>query len=240
MIGRIHSEETFATLDGNGIRYALFMQGCPYRCVYCHNPDTWDIYGGTAKSSQEVVNRISRYINYYKSGGGVTLSGGEPLLQYGFTQEILQGVKALGLHTALDTSGAVYPPNIDTILEYTDLVILDIKGYDDAMYRRIAGGSMENSLRLLDKLEKTEVDVWLRTVIVPQLNDKEEDIIRYAQFAKVYKCVSKYELLAYHTLGLFKYESMGVDYPLSGVNPLDKDKLASLQQTLDKHMKVNE
>lgn len=240
MIGRIHSEETFATLDGNGIRYSLFMQGCPFRCVYCHNPDTWDIYGGTAKSSQEVVNRISRYINYYKSGGGVTLSGGEPLLQYEFTQEILQGVKALGLHTALDTSGAVYSPNIDTILEYTDLVILDIKGYDDAMYRRIAGGSMENSLRLLDKLEKTEVDVWLRTVIVPQLNDKEEDIIRYAQFAKVYKCVSKYELLAYHTLGLFKYESMGVDYPLSGVNPLDKDKLASLQQTLDKHMKVNE
>lgn len=240
MIGRIHSEETFATLDGNGIRYSLFMQGCPFRCVYCHNPDTWDIYGGTAKSSQEVVNRISRYINYYKSGGGVTLSGGEPLLQYEFTQEILQGVKALGLHTALDTSGAVYPPNIDTILEYTDLVILDIKGYDDAMYRRIAGGSMENSLRLLDKLEKTEVEVWLRTVIVPQLNDKEEDIIRYAQFAKVYKCVSKYELLAYHTLGLFKYESMGVDYPLSGVNPLDKDKLASLQQTLDKHMKVNE
>lgn len=240
MIGRIHSEETFATLDGNGIRYSLFMQGCPFRCVYCHNPDTWDIYGGTAKSSQEVVNRISRYINYYKSGGGVTLSGGEPLLQYEFTQEILQGVKALGLHTALDTSGAVYPPNIDTILEYTDLVILDIKGYDDAMYRRIAGGSMENSLRLLDKLEKTEVEVWLRTVIVPQLNDKEEDIIRYAQFAKGYKCVRKYELLAYHTLGLFKYESMGVDYPLSGVNPLDKDKLASLQQTLDKHMKVNE
>lgn len=239
MIGRIHSEETFATLDGNGIRYALFMQGCPYRCVYCHNPDTWDMQGGTLKTSQEVVDRISRYINYYKRGGGVTLSGGEPLLQYEFTQEILQGVQALGLHTALDTSGAVYPPNIDTILENTDLVILDIKGYDDEMYRRITGGSMENPLRLLEKIEKTEVEVWLRTVIVPNLNDKEDDIIKYAEFAKGYKCVSKYELLAYHTLGVFKYENMGIDYPLSGINALDKDKLASLQETLDKCIKIN-
>lgn len=239
MTGRIHSEETFATLDGNGIRYSLFLQGCPYRCVYCHNPDTWEIDGGTLKTSEEIVNRISRYINYYKSGGGVTLSGGEPLLQYEFTQEILKGVKSLGLHTALDTSGAVYPPNIDTILEYTDLVILDIKGYDEDMYRRITGGSMENPLRLLEKLKRSKAEVWLRTVIVPNLNDKEDDIIKYAEFANGYKCVSKYELLAYHTLGVFKYDGMGMDYSLAGVNSLDKDRLANLQQLLNNQLKIN-
>lgn len=231
MEGFVHSYETFATLDGGGIRGMVFLSGCKYRCSYCHNPDTWQVQG-TKTDSSEVVQKLSRYKNYYKNGG-ITISGGEPLLQSEFTLELIKGFRENGLHVAIDTSACVIPDNIKEILGVVNLVILDLKFYDEKGYNEQCKGSMETVKTMIALLNETEVEVLLRTVVVPSINDTESDMDRYVKVAKSVKNLKKYELLGYHTLGVSKYEKLGLPYLLSGVPSMEADRLSDLQKYVD-------
>lgn len=228
----IHSFESMAALDGDGIRYAVFFTGCPLRCAYCHNPDTW-YRTGKEWTSQELVNKISRYKSYFKKGGGVTFSGGEPLLNAEFIAETGKLLKEQGINYAVDTSGSVaLTDNVRTALDGADLVILDLKFYEPESYKKYTKGNFNNFVDIGKYCSEKGIRMWLRTVIVPGINDNEESIIKYAAFAKQFK-FEKYELLAFHTMGFFKYENLGEENPLADTPPLDKSKLDELQKILD-------
>lgn len=231
MEGYVHSYETFATLDGGGIRGMVFLSGCKYRCAYCHNPDTWQTQG-TKATSDEVVKKLSRYKNYYKNGG-ITISGGEPLLQSEFTLELVKGFRQNGLHVAIDTSACVIPSNVKEILSQVNLVILDLKFYDEKGYNEYCKGSKQTVTDMIDLVNETGVEVLLRTVVVPTINDKKSDMDRYVEIAKTVKNLKKYELLGYHTLGVDKYAKLGLSYSLDKVPSMDKDLLAELQKYVD-------
>lgn len=228
----IHSFESMAALDGDGIRYAVFFTGCPLRCAYCHNPDTW-YRTGKEWTSQELVNKISRYKSYFKKGGGVTFSGGEPLLNAEFIAETGKLLKEHGINYAVDTSGSVaLTDNVRTALDGAELVILDLKFYEPESYKKYTKGNFNNFVDIGKYCSEKGIRMWLRTVIVPGINDNEESIIKYAAFAKQFK-FEKYELLAFHTMGFFKYENLGEENPLADTPPLDKSKLDELQKILD-------
>lgn len=231
----IHSFESMAALDGDGIRYAVFFTGCPLRCAYCHNPDTW-YRTGKEWTSQELVNKISRYKSYFKKGGGVTFSGGEPLLNAEFITETGKLLKEHGINYAIDTSGSVaLTDNVRTALDGADLVILDLKFYEPESYKKYTKGNFNNFVNIGKYCSEKGIRMWLRTVIVPGINDNEESIIKYAAFAKQFK-FEKYELLAFHTMGFFKYENLGEENPLADTPPLNKSKLEELQKILDKNI----
>lgn len=232
----IHSFESMAALDGDGIRYAVFLTGCPLRCAYCHNPDTW-FKSGREWSAEELVNKIKRYKPYFKNGGGVTFSGGEPLLNAAFINETGRLLKAEGIDYAIDTSGSVpLTDDVKTALDGADLVILDLKFYDSENYKKYTKGDFENFVHIGKYCTENNIRMWLRTVIVPGINDSEECIRKYAEFANQFK-FEKYELLAFHTMGFFKYENSEIENPLKDTPPLDKDKLKELQNYLDECMK---
>lgn len=235
----IHSEESFATLDGTGIRYAVFLQGCPFKCAYCHNPDTQPFAGGTPMQADDLVKKILRYKTYFKGGGGVTFSGGEPLLHAQFILECEQKLAAFGIGCALDTSGAV-PLNdaVRAAVDHSEMVILDIKMPNEEGYEKYIHGSMKNPLALLDYCVSNGKRLWLRTVIVPGINDREEDVESYlALIGERIKGVEKYELLAFHTLGFSKYEKLGWENPLKDTPALTNERLAALQTYLDGRIK---
>lgn len=228
----IHSFESMAALDGDGIRYAVFFTGCPLRCVYCHNPDTWYKSGDLWESS-DLVNKIKRYKPYFKNGGGVTFSGGEPLLNADFICEAGELLKAENIGYAIDTSGSV--PLTDSVkkaLDGASLVILDIKFCNKEDYEKYTNGSFDNFIAVGKYCSEKGIPLWLRTVIVPDINDNEKCIDEYAEFSKQFK-FKKYELLAFHTMGFFKYDKLGIANPLKTSSALDKDKLKHLQQYLD-------
>ena len=231
----VHSEESFATLDGTGIRYAVFLQGCPFKCAYCHNPDTQPFSGGTLTEADDLVKKILRYKTYFKGGGGVTFSGGEPLVHAEFILECEKKLSACGIGCALDTSGAVPLTNtVRAAVDASEMVILDIKMPTEEMYEKYICGSGKNPLDLLEYCVKTGKRLWLRTVIVPGINDSESEIDKYlALVGENIKGVEKYELLAFHTLGFSKYEKLGWENPLAGVPALGQEKLAALQKYLD-------
>lgn len=231
MEGYVHSYETFATLDGGGIRGMVFLSGCKYRCAYCHNPDTWQTQG-TKTTSDEVVKKLSSYKNYYKNGG-ITISGGEPLLQSEFTLELVKGFRQNGLHVAIDTSACVIPSNVKEILSQVNLVILDLKFYDEKGYNEYCKGSIQTVTDMIDLVNEMGVEVLLRTVVVPTINDKKSDMDRYVEIAKTVKNLKKYELLGYHTLGVDKYAKLGLSYSLDKVPSMDKDLLSDLQKYVD-------
>lgn len=235
----VHSIESFATFEGERIRYALFLIGCPYRCVYCHNPDTWYAGGnGNHMSVDEVITQIDHYKAFYKNGGGLTVTGGEPLLQSEAVEELFKRVKMLGLTNTIDTSCAVIPKNIDTLLNYTDLVIVDLKFYNNDDYHKYAKGSLDNTLKMLDILKQRKIKIWIRTVIVPNINDTKGDIDNYVEIVKNYKDIlGKYQLLGYHTMGNFKYEELGIKYALDGVKDLNDDLLLELQNYANEKLK---
>ncbi len=231
----IHSFESMAALDGDGIRYAVFLTGCPLRCAYCHNPDTW-FKSGREWSSEELVNKIKRYKPYFKNGGGVTFSGGEPLLHAAFISETGKLLRENGIHYAVDTSGSVpLTDDVKTALDGADLVILDLKFCDADNYKRYTKGVFDHFVNVGKYCCEKNIRLWLRTVIVPGINDSEEHIVKYAQFAKQFK-FEKYELLAFHTMGFFKYENSDIDNPLKNTPPLDKEKLKLLQSVLDNNI----
>ncbi|HIY34457.1 MAG TPA: radical SAM protein [Candidatus Eubacterium faecigallinarum] len=228
----IHSFESMAALDGDGIRYAVFFTGCPLRCAYCHNPDTWH-KSGNDWTTDALVKKIRRYKPYFKNGGGVTFSGGEPLLNADFIVEAGQLLREENINYAIDTSGSV--PLTDSVkkaLDGADLVILDLKFYNSDDYAKYTKGKFENFIAIGKYCSENGIRLWLRTVVVPNINDTEEHIIKYAEFSKQFK-FQKYELLAFHTMGFFKYDNLKIENPLKGTPALDKERLSQLQKILD-------
>lgn len=211
--GQVHSIETAGTVDGPGIRYVLFTAGCPLECQYCHNPDTRHACNGRRMSVSEVLEDIQKYKPYIKTGG-VTLSGGEPLMQPEFTKAIFEGCKDMGLHTALDTSGFLGNKASDEYLESVDLVLLDIKSGDEETYSRVTGRKLKPTLDFAQRLEQLKIPLWIRFVQVPGLTDDPENIKKIAEFARGLKNIDRLEILPFHKMGEAKYKALGISYAL--------------------------
>lgn len=229
MIGNVHSFESFGTVDGPGVRFVVFMQGCPMRCQYCHNPDTWATDAGTKYTAEEAAKKALKYKSYIQSGGGVTVTGGEPLWQIGFVTEFFKIMKENGVHTALDTSGITFnseaPERYEQLLKYTDLVLLDIKHIDDEQHKKLTGCSNKNVLEFAKFVSEHGVDMWIRHVLVEGITDNDEYLVSLSEFIKTLKTVKKIEVLPYHTMGVAKYEKLGIPYPLQGVKPTDQKRV---------------
>jgi len=234
--GLINSIETLGTLDGPGIRFVVFLQGCKLRCLYCHNPETWNINSSDAVeiTPQKLVEKVEKYKNYYGEDGGVTFSGGEPLLQPEFLLECLKLCKEKNIHTCLDTAGFGFG-DYDEILKYTDLVILDIKAVESEEYTQITGQKMNKFFEFLESVQKHNKKLWLRQVIVPNINDDKEHILKLKEFASKIKNVEKIELLPYKTIGVHKYKTLNLPYRLDGVDELSQEKLDELNRILNKY-----
>lgn len=239
MTGRIHSFESFGTVDGPGIRFVIFLQGCPLRCQYCHNPDTWNICGGEEHSVEDVVSKALRYRTYFGDTGGVTVTGGEPLVQIDFVIELFTVLKAKGINTCVDTSGITFNPDSKEsvekhrrLLEVTDLVMLDIKHIDDDACVRLTGKSNKNTLAFAKFISDSGKKLWIRQVLVPGHTDDEESLKRTRTFIDCLKTVERIEVLPYHTLGLSKYEKLGMEYPLAGVEAPSKERVANAKRIL--------
>lgn len=217
--GHIHSLETFGTVDGPGIRFVLFMQGCLLKCQYCHNPDTWALNEGNPMQLEEVLAEIEPYLNYYRSsGGGLTVSGGEPTLQAKFVAELFRAVKERwNLHTTLDTNGFNDADRIHELLEVTDLVMLDLKHIDNEKHIKLTGKSNERMLETARWLSDQGRKMWIRHVFVPGIHDDEEDLRNLGRFIGTLQGVEKFEILPYHQMGVYKWEMLGKEYPLEGV-----------------------
>lgn len=222
--GRIHSVESFGALDGPGIRYVLFLQGCPLRCLFCHNPDSWRPDAGQEIGSVDVVQDILRYRHFIRRGG-VTLSGGEPLMQPDFCASILEGCREHSLHTALDTSGAVSLLHCRKAVDAADMLLLDIKAADDALFRRITGRGMDNTLEILNRCENTMKPVWIRHVLVPGLTLEREQLHLLGRLLKPYRCIERVELLPFHKLGEYKWESLQLGYTLGDTQPPEPEQV---------------
>ena len=232
MKGKVHSIESMGLVDGPGIRTVVFLQGCDLRCQYCHNPDTWDLNGGKEMTAEEIVNKIKRFKPYFKDTGGVTFSGGEPLLQKEFLLEMLKACKAENIHTCIDTAGYA-KGNFSDILNYTDLILFDIKHEDMDMYKKVTCRDQDVSLDFLSQAQEAGIPLWIRHVVVPGLTDDEEHIKKLGKFISTLKNVEKIELLPFHQLGANKYQGLGIKYPLEGVKPMDKELTKNLEKMLN-------
>lgn len=228
MKGYIHSVETFGTVDGPGVRYVVFTQGCPMRCAYCHNPDTWQPNINEQKETDEILDDYEKYRPFLKEGG-LTVTGGEPMLQLDFLTELFMKAKERDIHTCLDTSGVTFKPDdseyiekVDKLLEYTDLIMLDIKHIDDEEHKKLTGHSNKNILAFARYLSDKNFPVWIRHVTVPGITYKKEYLTRLGEFLAELKNVKALDVLPYHTMGVPKYEKLGIPYRLDGVEPLEK------------------
>lgn len=234
--GRVHSIETFGTVDGPGIRYILFMQGCPLRCKYCHNRDTWDTKGGKEYTVDEIISDVKKYSTYMKfSGGGLTVSGGEATLQPEFLKELLVQAKANDIHTALDTSGFVDIDVVDPILDYTDLVLLDIKHMDREKAKELTGVTNDKTIALAKHLYNRNIPVWIRYVLIPGITDSQDDLEALGEFVSSLSNIEKVEVLPYHILGVHKWECMGLEYPLKGIPEATKEDIEKANEILLKY-----
>ncbi len=238
MQGYIHSFESFGTVDGPGIRFVVFMQGCPLRCKYCHNPDTWEFSVGKSYTPEEVLKEILKYKSYIKNGG-VTVSGGEPLMQIEFVTELFKLLQAQGVHTAVDTSGVTFNADSEKslklheeLIKYTDLVLLDIKHSDADGYKKLCGGSLKNTLNFARFLSDNGKDMWIRHVLVPGITDDDAQLYKLREIIKTLKTVKKVEVLPYHNMGEVKYEKLGMDYALKGVRPPEKERVENARRIL--------
>jgi pyruvate formate lyase activating enzyme len=232
MMGRIHSIETMGLMDGPGVRFVVFFQGCKLRCGYCHNPDTWNPNDGEEMSPDELLKKALRFKPYFKnSGGGITCSGGDPLMQPKFLIEFLKMCKENGLHTALDTAGFGMG-QYEEILRYTDLVILDIKHVDKRGYKELTGGNIEEFWSFAKSLKESNVKLWIRHVVVPGITDGEDHMHKLKNIIDEFHNVERVELLPYHTLGVNKYEAMGIPYKFHSINPMCKEKTKRIEEIL--------
>lgn len=231
MTGYIHSLQSLGTVDGPGVRAVVFTAGCPLRCAYCHNPDTWHKNDGILTDSSELADKILRLYPYIKNGG-VTFSGGEPCLQAGFLCELADKLKEKGLHIALDTSGAVQNDETDALIDRCDLVLLDVKMTNEDDYLRYTGGSLSKTLSFLEKLRDKGVPVWIRNVVVPTINDTEDSVRALKALVAPYDNVERIELLPFRKLCLEKYSELGLDFPLAHLPQLSESKLQELKAFL--------
>ena len=212
MEGRVHSFQSLGTLDGPGVRFVVFMQGCNLRCGCCHNPDTWDCAAGTAYTPEEVVKRAVRFKEYFGTVGGITVSGGEPLLQAEFVREVFRLCHASGINTCLDTSGSIWNEKVAALLEETDRVLLDIKYVTDGDYRRHVGCGMAVPMAFLDEVNRRGIPVWLRQVTIPTLTDSRETVLALGKIAADHPCVDKVELLPFRKICQVKYDQLGIPF----------------------------
>ena len=234
LTGRIHSIESMGLVDGPGIRAVVFLQGCRLRCKYCHNPESWNPDADCRQMTPEaLVEKLTRFLPYYAGGGGVTFSGGEPLLQPEFLRRTLELCRQRGIHTCLDTAGCGLG-EYDEILRLTDLVLLDVKHFTPESYQKITGGKIAEYQHFLQRVQALGVPLWVRHVVVPGLTDGEEHIDALAAYLRTLHGVERVQLLGYHTMGVHKYRALGIPYPLEGIPPMEKDLLEELQQRLDR------
>ncbi|MGL5674905.1 MAG: pyruvate formate-lyase-activating protein [Cellulosilyticaceae bacterium] len=236
MKGRIHSIETCGTVDGPGIRFILFTQGCPLRCKYCHNPDTWKMQDGKEMDTDSLISEIVRYKPYMQfSGGGVTVSGGEPLLQPDFVRDLLMKCKDNGIHTCIDTSGFIGLDKADPVLDYTDLVLLDIKSYNPDVFKDLTGVPLDPTLAFAHHLKERGIPVWIRYVLVPNLTDNEKDIEDLAQFLSTLTNVERLDILPFHKMGEFKWAQLGYEYALLDTEEPSKDEVTKAKNIFLKY-----
>lgn len=236
--GYVHSLESFGSVDGPGVRYVIFLSGCPMRCMYCHNPDTWNMKSGTLYDSDELIDKALRYKGYWGADGGITVSGGEPLMQIDFLLELFKKAKEKGINTALDTSGAPFTKEepffskFNKLMEYTDLILLDIKHIDEIKHKELTKRTNVNILEMARYLSDIRKPVWIRHVLVPGLTDNDEYLKKLRGFIDTLKNVKKVEVLPYHNMGEYKYEELGLEYPLKGVNPPTKERIDNANNIL--------
>ncbi|MCI5600774.1 MAG: pyruvate formate-lyase-activating protein [Hallerella porci] len=237
-MGRIHKLESFGLVDGPGVRFVVFLQGCRMRCRYCHNPETWKISGGEEISPEALFSKVYRYKSYWKNNGGVTVSGGEPLLQLDFLTEFFEICRAHAVHTALDTSGnpfqslPEYLEKLDRLLRVTNLVLLDLKQFDAKAHQNLTGFSNENILQFAKYLSEKEIPLWIRRVLVPGLTDLPEDLQKTGEFIRTLKTVERIEVLPYHAFALPKYEELGISYSLKDAKAPTEEEVKNAEEKL--------
>ena len=238
MEGYIHSTESFGSVDGPGVRFVIFTAGCPMRCQFCHNPDTWNMKTGTLTSTDDLIKKALRYRSYWGDEGGITVSGGEPLLQIDFLTELFKKAKENGIHTTLDTSGNPFTreepffSKFNELMQYTDLILLDIKHIDEKEPIRLTGHTNKNILDLATYLSDMKKPVWIRHVLVPKRNDKDEYLDRLHEFILTLHNVERVEVLPYHTLGAYKWKELGMEYPLEGIDPPTAERVENARKRL--------
>lgn len=238
MQGYIHSTESFGSVDGPGVRFVIFVSGCPMRCQFCHNPDTWNMKVGELRSTDELLKQALRYKTYWKDGGGITVSGGEPLMQIDFMIELFRKAKEQGINTTIDTSGVPFTREepffgkFNELMKYTDLLLVDIKHIDDEEHRVLTGHSNRNILDMAEYLSEIQKPVWIRHVLVPERNDRDKWLKKLNDFISKLNNVKKVEVLPYHTFGEYKWKELGLEYPLAGIDPPSKERIENANQIL--------
>ncbi len=232
MTGKIHSFQSLGTADGPGVRAVVFMQGCPLRCACCHNPDTWDFNGGTSITVDEVFAKVKRCQSYFGKDGGITVSGGEPLMQPEFVKELFELSKANGINTAIDTSGCVLNENVKELLKYTDLVLLDYKYVTENDYKEYVGCEKEKVDLFLEYLNAQNIKVWIRQVIIKNLNNNEDSLKKLKALKEKYPCIEKTELLPFRKLCIEKYKNLNIPFRLENTDETSKEEITELSKYL--------
>lgn len=242
MLGRINKLETFGSVDGPGVRFVVFVQGCPMRCQFCHNPETWDFKGDKAGaydiSAQDLLKKALRYQSYWGKDGGITVSGGEPLAQMDFLIEFFEAAKAAGVHTCIDTSGVNFVRNepyfgkFKRLMAATDLLLVDIKNIDPAEHKKLTGHDNKNIIDMFRYLDEIHKPIWIRHVLVPGMSDNDELLIKTREFIDTLHNVEKVEVLPYHALALAKYQELGIDYVLKDVKSPTAERVANAKKIL--------
>ena len=238
MIGHIHSTESFGAADGPGVRFIVFMQGCHMRCRYCHNPDTWKMDGGDEVTADEILKRALRFKPYWGKDGGITISGGEPLLQIDFVIELFKKAKELGINTCVDTAGNPFTKEepffskFEELMKYTDLLLLDLKEINPTRHKDLTGFDNSNIIEMAKYLSEINKPVWIRHVLVPEHSDFDEDLDALGDFIDTLSNVDRVEILPYHTLGKFKWENLGIPYTLESISPPSAERIENAKQRI--------
>lgn len=238
MIGHIHSTESFGAADGPGVRFIVFMQGCHMRCRYCHNPDTWKMDGGDEVTADEILKRALRFKPYWGKDGGITISGGEPLLQIDFVIELFKKAKELGINTCIDTAGNPFTKEepffskFEELMKYTDLLLLDLKEINPTRHKDLTGFDNSNIIEMAKYLSEINKPVWIRHVLVPEHSDFDEDLDALGDFIDTLSNVDRVEILPYHTLGKFKWENLGIPYTLENISPPSAERIENAKQRI--------
>lgn len=242
--GFVHSVESFGSVDGPGIRFLIFLQGCPMRCQFCHNPDSWKTGTGEERKADELLDQAERFRAYWGDKGGITVSGGEALMQIDFLLELFEKAKQRGIGTCLDTSAQLFTrkspffEKFERLMELTDTVLLDIKHIDDEEHRKLTRHSNANILDCARYLSEIDKPVWIRHVLIPGITDKDEYLVRLRDFLSTLHNIERIEVLPYHTLGVYKYEKLGIDYPLKGVQPPAAERVANANDILQQALQL--